>query len=67
MPAQKYRPLEHKFYKDSGLFHQHIKKTKRTIDVNEFDKLTNINEKVAFLQKNGPNLEPKAELYACNA
>lgn len=53
--------IEHLFYNDSGLFHQHVKKTKKAIDTKVFDGLHNLEEKVNHLEKVGAQLKPKGK------
>ena len=45
--------LDHLFYSDGSIFHQNVKKVKKTIDMKEFAKLTKFSEKVEFVKKTG--------------
>jgi tetratricopeptide (TPR) repeat protein len=56
------KSLESVLFEDSGLFHQHVKKTKKTLEgpnIKEFESLPNLTDKIHFVQKNGPKMEPK--------
>ena len=57
--TMKTTPIEHLFYSDGGLFHQHTKKVKKAIDNKQFDALASMGEKVQHLKKSGHVLKPK--------
>ena len=59
LKTMKNTSIEHLFYSDGGVFHQHVKKVKKNLDVKEFDKLTNFGEKVQHVKKSGIQLEPE--------
>ena len=45
--------LDHLFYSDGSIFHQNVKKVKKTIDMKEFGKLTKFAEKLEFVRETG--------------
>ena len=47
------KPLDHLFYSDGSLFHQNVKKVKKSIDMKEFGQLAKFAEKVEFVKKTG--------------
>ena len=54
----KSQAMENLLFAENGKFHSFIKKTQKSVDLNAFDALPTIQEKLNFLSKNGIEYKP---------